>query len=95
MATKTHTFDAARYLKSTEAQIKLLNDALKSRDAAYIANALGVIARARGISNLSRSTGLSREGLYKALSKKGDPQLSTLIAVLRSLGFSLTAKKAA
>ena len=95
MAIKTHKFDAARYLKLTEAQVELLNDALESHNAAYIANALGVIARTRGISNLSRSTGLSREGLYKALSKKGDPQLSTLLAVLRSLGFSLTAKKAA
>lgn len=95
MATKTHKFDAAHYLKSTRAQVELLNDALESRDAAYIANALGVIARTRGISNLSRSTGLSREGLYKALSKKGDPQLSTLLAVIGSLGLSLTAKKAA
>ena len=94
MTTKTRKFDAARYLGSPRAQIELLNDALESGNAAYIANALGVIARARGISDLSRRTGLSRVGLYKALSKKGDPQLSTLVAVLQSLGLTLTAKAA-
>lgn len=88
---KTEPFDAARYLTSPEAQADLLNDALASGDAAYVAHALGVIARARGMTEVAREAGVTREALYKALSENGDPRLTTLLGVARALGVTLTA----
>jgi probable addiction module antidote protein len=76
---KIEAFDAARYLGSAEAQAGLLNDALESGDAAYVAQALGVIARARGMSGVARAAGVTREALYRSLSEEGDPRLTTLL----------------
>ena len=94
MATKTIPFDAAEYLSSPESQAELLSDALESGDAGYIANALGVIARARGMTDVARGAGVTRESLYKALSRDGDPKLTTLLGVMKSLGFKLSAQSA-
>ena len=58
-------------------------------DPALVAHALGVIARARNMSQLARDTGLSREGLYKALSSDGNPSLDTIMKAARSLGYRL------
>jgi len=80
---KTEPFDAARYIDTAEAQAELLNDALASGNAAYVAQALGVIARARG---------MTREALYKSLSEEGDPRLTTLLGVLEALGVTLHAE---
>ena len=91
MTVKTTPFDAALYLDTPEAQAEVLNDALETGDAAYIANALGVIARARGMTQVARETGVTREALYKSLSLDGDPKLTTLLGVLKSLGFTLSA----
>lgn len=95
MATQTTPFDAARFLASPEAQAELLSDALESGDAGYIANALGVIARARGMTEVAKGAGVTREALYKTLSPEGDPKLSTLVGVLRSLGLKLSARPVA
>lgn len=95
MATKTIPFDAARYLKSRKAQAELLTDALATGDAGYIANALGVIARARGMTEVARGAGVTREALYKTLSQDGDPKLTTLLGVIKSLGFKLSARTVA
>ena len=92
MPIKTTPFDAARYLTASEAQAELLSDALESGDAGYIANALGLIARARGMSDVARGAGVTREALYKSLSSDGDPKLTTLLGVMKSLGFKLTAE---
>jgi probable addiction module antidote protein len=89
---KTEPFDAARYLTSAEAQAELLNDALASGDAGYVSQALGVIARARGMTDVARQAGVTREALYKALSENGDPRLTTLLGVARALGVTLTAR---
>ena len=89
---KTEPFDAARYLTSPESQAELLNDALASGDAGYVANALGIIARARGMTEVAREAGVTREALYKALSENGDPRLTTLLGVARALGVTLTAR---
>lgn len=89
---KTEPFDAARYLGSQEAQAELLNDALASGDAAYVAQALGVVARARGMTEVARIAGVTREALYKSLSEDGDPRLTTLMGVMRALGVTLTAR---
>jgi probable addiction module antidote protein len=94
MATKTIPFDPAEYLSSPESQAELLSDALESGDAGYIANALGVIARARGMTDVARGAGVTRESLYKALSQNGDPKLTTLLGVIKSLGFKLSAQSA-
>jgi probable addiction module antidote protein len=89
---KTEAFDAARYLGSAEAQGELLNDALESGNAAYVAAALGVIARARGMGEVARAAGVTREALYRSLSEAGDPRLSTLLGVMRALGVRLVAE---
>jgi probable addiction module antidote protein len=89
---KTEPFDAARYLTSPESQTELLNDALASGEAGYVAQTLGVIARARGMSEVAREAGVTREALYKALSGNGDPRLTTLLEVARALGVTLTAR---
>ncbi|MGA9865876.1 MAG: addiction module antidote protein [Acetobacteraceae bacterium] len=87
---KTEPFDAARYLTSRETQAELLNDAFATGDAAYIAQALGVIARARGMTEVAREAGVTREALYKSLSEVGDPRLTTLLGVTRALGMTLS-----
>ncbi|HEY5299781.1 MAG TPA: addiction module antidote protein [Acetobacteraceae bacterium] len=89
---KTEPFDAARYLTSRDAQAELLNDAFATGDAAYIAQALGVIARARGMTEVAREAGVTREALYKSLSDAGDPRLTTLLGVTRALGMTLSAQ---
>lgn len=63
-------------------------------DAAYIAHALGVIARARGMTQLSKDTGLGRESLYKALSGQGNPSFATILKVIHGLGLKLSAAPA-
>ncbi len=85
MAVKTTPFDAAQYIDTPEAQDELLRDAFASNDAHYIANALGVVARARGMTQVAKNTDVTREALYKALSTEGDPKLSTFLSVLQAL----------
>lgn len=92
---ETIPFDPARYLANPEAQAELLSDAFESGDARYIANALGVVARARGMSQVARDAGVTREALYKALSDDGDPRLTTLLGVVKALGIKLTASTSA
>jgi probable addiction module antidote protein len=89
---KTEPFDAARYLRTSETQAELLNDALGRGSAAYVAQALGVIARARGMTRVAREAGVTREALYKALSEDGDPRLTTVLGVVRALGVTLSAQ---
>ena len=88
----TEPFDAAQFLASPQAQEELLNDALASGDAGYVAHALGVIARARGMTEVAREAGVAREALYRSLSQDGDPRLTTLLGVARALGVKLTAQ---
>jgi probable addiction module antidote protein len=91
MMAKTEPFDAALYLTSPESQEELLNDAFASGDARYVSHALGVIARACGMTEVAREAGVTREALYKALSENGDPRLTTLLGVARALGVTLKA----
>jgi probable addiction module antidote protein len=64
-------------------------------DPAFIVHALGVIARAKNMSQLSRDTGLSREGLYKALSEKGNPTFATVTKIAKALGLQIRFESAA
>jgi len=89
--TKTTPYDTADYLK-TEEDVALYFDACLEEagdDAAFIAQALGNIARARGMTQLARDTGLAREGLYKALSADGNPSFATILKVTKALGLKL------
>ena len=94
MPLKTTRFDAAEHLTGAEDHAALIADAFETADPTYIANALGIVARARGMSQVAREAGVSREALYKALSADGDPKLSTLLGVARALGLRLTAQPA-
>ncbi|CCQ49632.1 addiction module antidote protein [Crocosphaera watsonii WH 8501] len=92
MAISTTRWDSAEHLK-TEEDIQLYLEACLSEagdDPALIIHAFGVIARARNMSQLARDTGLSREGLYKALSPDGNPTFATVAKVAKALGFKLT-----
>jgi probable addiction module antidote protein len=91
MTVETSLFDAAKHLKDSESQAELLADAFESGETAYIAHALGIIARARGMSQVATDAGVTREALYKALSETGDPKLSTLLGVAKALGVKLKA----
>ena len=91
MLATTFPFDAAKYLGSPESQAELISEAFESGDAGYIANALGVVARARGMTQTARDAGITRAALYRALSAEGDPMLSTLLGVMRALGVKVRA----
>ena len=94
MTLETFPFDAAEYLTDTQSQTELLTDALETGDAAYIANALGIIARARGMTEVAKEAGITRTALYKSLSADGDPQLTTILGVLKAIGMKLSAHAA-
>ncbi|MDQ2859319.1 MAG: putative addiction module antidote protein [Pseudomonadota bacterium] len=89
MTIKTRPFDPAEFLDAPEAVAEYLEAAFESGDHAVIADALGVAARARGMSQLARDTGLARPALYRALSPEGHPEFETVLKVLRALGVTL------
>ena len=91
-ARKLTTFDPAEGLTSDKAIAAFMADAFESEDAGYIAHALGVVARAKGMAQIADQTGLSREQLYRSFSESGNPTLKTTIAVMKALGIELTAK---
>ena len=86
-----YNYDPASALDSPEAIAVFMADALETGDTAYISKALGVVARARGMTELSKETGLSREQLYRSFSEKGNPTLKTILSVMRVLGVDITA----
>ena len=94
--TKTSPYDSAEYLDSAEAIRGYMEEALETDDPAFIAHALGTVARARGMSLIAKRAGLSRESLYKALSTEGNPAFGTIMRVMQALGlkFSITAAHA-
>ncbi len=89
-------YDTADYLKSDKEMIAYLEACMDEAgdDASFIANALGNIARARGMAQLAKETGLTREGLYKALSKNSNPSFGTVLKVMKALGLKLTPQAA-
>lgn len=91
---RTTTFDIAEHLRSAEEMAAYLEACLEDpdADAAFIAKALGDIARAKGMSQVARETGLSRESLYKALSGDRSPEFETVLKVTRALGIKLRAE---
>jgi probable addiction module antidote protein len=89
--TRTRKWDAVQHLKTDEDMAAYLEAAFEDGDPALIAAALGDIARAKGMTDIARETGLGRESLYKALSPDGNPELSTLLKVMKALGLRLHA----
>ncbi len=92
MAEKLTTYDPAEDLRSDEAIAIFMAEAFQTNDAGYIAHALGVVARAKGMTQIAGQTGLSREQLYRSFSEKGNPTLKTTLAVMNALGVQLTVK---
>jgi probable addiction module antidote protein len=92
---KTSPFDAADYLDSAEARAEYMTAALETGDAEFVRDAVGVVARARGMAMIAKDTGLSRESLYKALGKNGNPGFATVMRIVRALGLTLSARPAA
>ncbi len=90
--TKTRPYDAAEYLETPEDMAAYLEAALEDGDPSVVTHALGAIARARGMSQIARDTGLGRESLYKALSPGGNPEFVTVLKVVRALGLKLHAE---
>ena len=89
MPIETIPYDPAEDLVEEKDQVELLAEAFASGDQKFIAAALGAVARARGMSSVAEKAGVTRPALYKALSKTGDPQLSTLLGVVKALGLKL------
>ena len=85
-------FDAAEYLVSEAEITAFLNAAVEGADASHFARALGTVARARNLSALARQTGLTRQGLHKALSADGHPSLETTMSVLSALGLEISVR---
>ena len=94
MTGKLTTFDPADHLKSGQAIADFMSAALETNDSAYVAHALGVVARAKGMTEIANRTRLSREQLYRSFSAEGNPTLSTTLAVMGALGIQLSAKQA-
>ena len=84
-------YDTADYLRSEKEIVAYLEACMEEAgdDAAFIAHALGNIARARGMAQLAKETGLTREGLYKALNKDSNPSFGTILKVMKALGLKL------
>lgn len=89
---KLTTYDPVEDLISDEAVATFMTEAFETNDAAYIAHALGVIARLKGMAQIAGETGLSREQLYRSFSENGNPTLKTMLAVMSALGLDLAAK---
>ena len=91
MIEKLTPFDPAEGLTSDEAIAAFMEEAFKTAEAGYIAHALGVVARAKGMTKIASETGLSREQLYRSFSENGNPTLKTTITVMKALGIALAA----
>lgn len=89
-------WDSAEYLKTEEDMANYLDACMEEAgdDPAFIAKALGTIARARGMTQVARDAGVSRESLYRALSGEGNPEFGTILKVVKALGLKLHAAPA-
>jgi probable addiction module antidote protein len=92
--TGTTRFDAAEYLDTAERQAAYITAALETGDPDFVRDALGVVARARGMAEVAKTADLNRESLYKALGESGNPEFGTVMRVLRALGLTLAARPA-
>jgi len=91
MAIRTRPYDSARYLDSDDAIAEYQTAALESGESRVVTHALGVAVRAKGMTQIARDTGLRREKLFNVLNAEGNPELTTLMPILKALGVRLTA----
>jgi probable addiction module antidote protein len=94
MVIETTRFDASEYLDNPEVIAAYISEALETNDPAFIAAAIGDVARAYGMSAIAEAAGVSRGSLYRGLSREGNPELATVVSVLRAFGLRLAAKPA-
>ncbi len=92
---KTTRFDAADYLDTEDRQVAYIAAALESGDADFVRDALGLVARARGMGEIAKKAGLNRESLYKALGETGNPEFGTVMRIVGALGLALSARPVA
>ena len=95
MSEKLTPYDPAEDLSSDQAVADFMAGAFETNDPGFIGHALGVVARAKGMTQIASQTGLSREQLYRSFSADGNPTLRTTLAVMKALGIALSAKPAA
>ena len=86
---KTTRYDSAEYLKTEKDIAAYLDAALEDGDPALIRHALNVVARAQGMTQIARDSGITRESLYRALSENGNPEFTTVLKVVHALGLRL------
>ncbi len=91
---KLTPFDPADYLTDEKSIAYYLSEAFETGDEAFIIDAIGVVARAKGMSDVAEKAGLSRPSLYRGLSEGGNPQFGTILAVMAALGLKLQPKAA-
>lgn len=89
---KAKDFEVAEHLDSPDAIAAYLSEAFETGDGALIAQAIGTVARVKGMSTVTRETGLNRESLYRSLSEGGSPALTTILKVLHAFGVKLVPK---
>ena len=94
MTEKLTVFDPADHLKSDQAIADFMSAALETNDPAYVAHALGIVARAKGMTEIASRTKLSPEQLYRSFSSEGNPTLRATLSVVEALGIQLSAKQA-
>ena len=87
----TTRFDAADYLDTPARQAAYITAAFETGDPAFVRDALGLVARARGMAKVAEAAELNRESLYRALGETGNPEFSTVMRILRALGLTLSA----
>ena len=92
MVIKVTKWDAAEHLDNDETIAAFLADAIETGDRKFIVHALNTVARARGMTQIAKDAGIARQALYKSLGDDGNPTLSTLLGVFKSLGLSLAVK---
>lgn len=86
---KLKIFDPAEYLDDDDAIAAYIEEAIEIGDPAFVADAIGVVARAKGMAAIAKASGLSRESLYKSLSAGGNPEFATVFRVIQALGLKL------
>ncbi len=89
MAVTISKWDAAEHLDDEEAIAAYLDEVMQMGDQEHIVHALNTVARARGMTQIAKDAGIARQALYKSLGRDGNPTLSTLLGVMKSLGLHL------
>jgi probable addiction module antidote protein len=91
---KLKKFDATEHLRTPEARAEYLNIVLADGDPAEVRDALNLVARSQGMSEIAKAAGVTREGLYKTLGENGNPEFATVLRVIGAMGIRLVAEPA-